>query len=93
MKKEYDFSKGKRGAAIPTPGMTRITIHIENDILNWFRARIEKACGGSYVADINDALRAFIDSKDGQAEENFHGGDPAASGKKTTRKKRAPRQR
>jgi hypothetical protein len=69
MKKEYDFSKGKRGALIPTPGKTRITIRIDTDILNWFRERIRKANGGSYQTDINDALRAFIDSKDGHAEE------------------------
>lgn len=64
MKKEYDFSKGVRGALIPTPGMTRITIHIDDDILEWFRAQMEKANGGSYVTAINDALRAFVVSKD-----------------------------
>jgi uncharacterized protein (DUF4415 family) len=37
MKKEYDFSKGKRGAVIPPPpGKTRITIRIDNEILDWF---------------------------------------------------------
>lgn len=69
MKKEYDFSKGVRGAAIPTPGKTRITIRIDTDILDWFRERIRKANGGSYQTDINEALRAFINSRDGQAEE------------------------
>jgi uncharacterized protein (DUF4415 family) len=69
MKKEYDFSKGVRGAAIPSPGKTRITIRIDNDIIKWFRKQIEKAEGGSYQTAINDALRAFINSKDGHAEE------------------------
>lgn len=69
MKKEYDFSKGVRGAVIPSPGKTRITIRIDTDILEWFRKRIEKAHGGSYQTDINEALRAFINSKDGHAEE------------------------
>ena len=69
MKKEYDFSKGVRGAVIPSPGKTRITIRIDDDILEWFRKRIEKACGGSYQTDINNALRAFINSKDSHAEE------------------------
>jgi uncharacterized protein (DUF4415 family) len=69
MKKEYDFSKGKRGAAIPSPGKTRITIRIDDDILEWFRKQIEKACGGSYQAMMNDALRAYVNSKDGHAEE------------------------
>jgi BrnA antitoxin of type II toxin-antitoxin system len=69
MRKEYDFTKGKRGAAIPSPGKTRITIRIDDDILAWFRERIRKACGGSYQTDINDALRAYMNSKDGHAEE------------------------
>jgi len=69
MKKEYDFSKGKRGAIIPSHGKTRITIRIDTDILDWFRERIRKANGGSYQTSINDALRAFINSKDGHAEE------------------------
>jgi hypothetical protein len=29
MRKEYDFSKGKRGAVIPSPGKTRITIMLD----------------------------------------------------------------
>ena len=68
MKKEYDFSKGVRGAAIPTPGKTRITIRIDTDILDWFRERIRKANGGSYQTDINEALRAFIETKGGQTD-------------------------
>ena len=68
MKKEYDFSKGKRGAAIPTPGKTRITIRIDDDVLEWFREQIRKACGGSYQTLMNDALRAFMQSKDGHTE-------------------------
>lgn len=31
MKKEYDFSKGKRGAVIKSRGKTRITIHLDNE--------------------------------------------------------------
>ena len=38
MKKEYNFSKGKRGAVRPVPkGKTRITIRIDDDILEWFQ--------------------------------------------------------
>ena len=69
MKKEYDFSKGVRGALIPSPGKTRITIRIDDDILEWFRKKIEKACGGSYQTMMNDALRAYMNLKDGHAEE------------------------
>ena len=48
MKREYDFSKGKRGAVIkPRPGKTRITIRIDDDVLEWFRAQAHAAGGGS----------------------------------------------
>ena len=34
MKDEYDFSQGKRGAVEPvSPGKTRITIRIDDDVL------------------------------------------------------------
>ena len=61
MKKEYDFSKGKRGAVVPVPkGKTRITIRIDDDILEWFRSQVEEAGGGNYQTLINDALRDYI---------------------------------
>ena len=61
MKKEYDFSKGKRGAVVPVPkGKTRITIRIDDDILDWFRSQVEDAGGGNYQTLINDALRDYI---------------------------------
>jgi uncharacterized protein (DUF4415 family) len=61
MKKEYNFSKGKRGAVVPVPkGKTRITIRIDDDILDWFRNKVEAAGGGNYQTLINDALREYI---------------------------------
>ncbi len=61
MKKEYNFSKGKRGAVRPAPkGKTRITIRIDDDILDWFRNEVETAGGGSYQTLINNALREHI---------------------------------
>ena len=61
MKKEYDFSKGKRGAVIPVPpGKTRITIRIDDDVLEWFRGEVEAAGGGNYQSLINQALREYI---------------------------------
>jgi len=61
MKKEYNFSKGKRGAIRPTPkGKTRITIRIDDDILDWFRGEVDAAGGGNYQTLINDALREYI---------------------------------
>ena len=64
MKKEYDFSKGKRGAVVPTPpGKTRITIRLDDDVLAWFRDQVETAGGGSYQTMINNALRDFMEHK------------------------------
>ena len=61
MKREYDFSEAKRGPVIPVPkGKTRITIRLDEDVINWFRARVEKAGGGNYQSLINDALRQHI---------------------------------
>ena len=61
MKKRYDFSKGRRGPVVtPPPGKTRITIRIDDDILDWFRSRVDEAGGGSYQAMINQALRDHI---------------------------------
>ena len=59
MKKEYDFSKGRRGAVLPHPGKTRITIFLDTDILEEFRERAD-AAGRGYQTMINDALRECI---------------------------------
>ncbi len=70
MKREYDFSPGKRGAVLRTsPGKTRITIRIDDNILAWFRDQVHKAGGGSYQTLINNALRSFIDSQDRSLED------------------------
>lgn len=61
MKKEYDFSKGKRGAVVKAAaGKTRITIRLDDDILAWFRREVHKGGGGNYQTLINTALRAHI---------------------------------
>ena len=64
MKKEYDFSKGQRGAVIaPAPGKTRITIRLDDDLLAWFREAVNQAGGGNYQTLINDALRDYISQR------------------------------
>jgi uncharacterized protein (DUF4415 family) len=69
MKKEYDFSKAKRGAVIPSPpGKTRITIRVDTDLLNWFREQVDNAGGGNYQTLINDALREHVNNRDGVLE-------------------------
>lgn len=63
MRKEYDFSKAKRGAIVPPDRRkTRITIRIDTKILNWFRQRVHEAGGGNYQTMINDALKSYIES-------------------------------
>jgi uncharacterized protein (DUF4415 family) len=61
MKREYDFSKGRRGPVLkPPPGKTRVTIRLDNDVLEWFRQQIDDAGGGNYQTLINEALRSFM---------------------------------
>jgi len=38
MKAAYDFSKGRRGQAVPTKGKNRITIYIDDRIIAAFKA-------------------------------------------------------
>ena len=59
MKAEYDFSEGKRGAILPSKGKTRITIYIDDTVLEEFRTRAEKA-GTGYQTMINDALNEYL---------------------------------
>jgi len=64
VRKEYDFGSGKRGAVIATPpGKTRITIRLDDDILEWFREQVHRAGGGNYQTLINHALREYMGSK------------------------------
>jgi uncharacterized protein (DUF4415 family) len=61
MRKQYDFSKAKRGPVIPVPkGKSRITIRLDDDVLTWFREQVHAAGGGSYQTLINDALRTYV---------------------------------
>jgi len=62
MKRNYDMSKAKRGAILPTKGKTRITIYIDNDIISSFQQQAEKA-GKGYQTLINEALRATLREK------------------------------
>mgnify|MGYP000436369264 CR=1 FL=1 len=62
MKREYDFSKARRGPVVRVPkGKTRITIRLDDDVLAWFREQVHQAGGGSYQTLINDALRRHIE--------------------------------
>jgi len=64
--KEYDFSQGRRGPVISTPpGKTRITIRLDNEVLEWFRHKVHEAGGGNYQTLINQALREYSQSREG----------------------------
>jgi len=61
MRKEYDFSEGKRGSVIPTHGKTRITIYLDDEILDKFREQAEIA-GMGYQTLINEVLKKYLQS-------------------------------
>ena len=61
MRKEYDFSKARRGPILPlTKGKTRITIRLDDEVLAWFRECVNEAGGGNYQSLMNAALREHI---------------------------------
>ena len=61
MRKEYDFSKAKRGpAAVAPKGKARITIRLDEEVLDWFKAQVDAAGGGNYQTLINAALGDHI---------------------------------
>ena len=64
MRSEYDFSRGRRGLLIALPrGKTRITIRLDQDLLDWFKQQVHAAGGGNYQSLINEALRRFVASQ------------------------------
>lgn len=70
MKEEYDFSKARRGAIDPLPpGKTRITIRIDDDLLDWFRRQVNEMGGGNYQTMINQALREYVQRQNEPLEE------------------------
>jgi uncharacterized protein (DUF4415 family) len=76
MKAQYDFSKGKRGRIAPVQpepqGKTRITIRIDDDLMNHFLKEADKSGRTiGYQTLINDALRQFIDGKAPKIEETL----------------------
>ena len=44
-------------------GKTRITIRIDDDVLEWFRGQVHAAGGGSYQKLMNMALRRHVESQ------------------------------
>ncbi len=76
MKKRYDFSKGKRGRVLPPQpepeGKTRITIRLDQDIVDRFFQIAEESGGATgYQTLINAALREYLDGKAPKLEETL----------------------
>jgi uncharacterized protein (DUF4415 family) len=61
MRKEYDFSQGRRGAIIPSKGKTRITMYLDDEVLDELRERAEMA-GVGYQTLIDEVLKQYIQS-------------------------------
>lgn len=59
MTKQYDFRKARRGAAIEKPSKTRITIMLDNDVIEYFRTMAE-ADGVGYQTKINAVLKEHM---------------------------------
>jgi uncharacterized protein (DUF4415 family) len=59
--RDIDFSRARRGAAVPPePGKTKISIRLDNTVLDYFRRLVEKAGGGNYQTLINEALLEYV---------------------------------
>jgi uncharacterized protein (DUF4415 family) len=63
MKKVYDFSKARRGAVVPPTGKTRITIYLDDEIVQEFKKQAEKM-GKGYQTLINEVLNAHLGKKE-----------------------------
>ena len=64
MKEEYDFSHAKRGPAIPVPpGKSRITLRLDEELVQWFKDQVHASGGGNYQTLINAALREYVEAR------------------------------
>lgn len=59
--RDVDFSRARRGPVVRSdPGKTKISIRLDNTILQYFRAAVDKAGGGNYQTLINEALLEYV---------------------------------
>lgn len=66
MREEYDLANAARGPVLKHPGKTRITILLDQDVVDSFRRRAEDT-GRGYQTAINQALREYLASDDLEA--------------------------
>lgn len=70
--KEYDFSDATQGAVVKSSiGKQRITIRIDSSVLDWFRNQVHQIGGGNYQTLINNALREYIQEREGTLEKTI----------------------
>src|SRR5262245_32637587 len=59
--RDIDFSRAGRGAVVkPEAGKTKISIRLDNAVIEFFRGAVDRAGGGNYQTLINDALVEHI---------------------------------
>jgi uncharacterized protein (DUF4415 family) len=59
--RDIDFSQAKQGPVVKAePGKTKISIRLDNSVIESFRALVDQAGGGNYQTLINDALVAYL---------------------------------
>ena len=62
--RDIDFSKALRGPVIaPEPGKTKISIRVDNAVIEYFRGQVERAGAGNYQTLLNDALLSCIQQR------------------------------
>ncbi|WP_423205256.1 BrnA antitoxin family protein [Pseudomonas kribbensis] len=71
MKDEYDFTQGKRGAVASNKGKTRITIMLDDAVIEAARGVAESE-GYGYQTVINNTLRHALLNSSGAADELEH---------------------
>ena len=59
MRKEYDLSKANRGPVVKPTGKTRITIYLDDDVIEAYRKMGDQR-GRGYQTLINEALRQTL---------------------------------
>ena len=59
--RDIDFSRARRGPAVRrAPGKTKISIRLDNTVLEYFRGVVDKEGGGNYQTLINEALLEYV---------------------------------
>jgi len=62
--RDIEFAGARRGRITPAqPGKTKISIRLDNAVIDYFRDAVEAAGGGNYQSLINDALVAWIQQR------------------------------